>query len=620
MLSRLYISIFFVVISFAWFSYWFNLQQILVDEYNKFNSDKTFDQFDDSYQLGNIYDVSYNMVRNAELSADKEALSSVLSRLRNDNPNCSATEDDIFNIFMNDKWGQRYAKWVEITDKNNSSVNEDTQQSMKKYSSKFKESCIRVSLCASKDLNADISKEDYQAKTVVSCTDAVFKNYDNLKSNVIRQNTMKSLNFSDDIFSNGSLEDSPYDILVDIQKIWDVFFAENKEVEKTLFYKLPTYNKWSSNWANSSSISTSLFEKFTQWLRNGMNKWLQGWSNNLLNPYWNLSTWQALDSNSSNLLNNWSCILNNNCSTPNTWFLDTDFNILALSWVTTMDWLINSWLLSGNVLNTWNLNQVINNFRTLLVWDPTWPAANALLNSCMKRCDWLWFLDKPVCQARCLCQTSNSVDEIYRIKFCIQPAKWPDMNPWAVKSIEEIVNKILWVVTNLKESGQLMPHRRATEMLETALQLVDLADMFAFDTIVTTKPVFGSDDEKKKKTQEKEWKEYTQLYENALLWEKDMEIKQQRDKYLLFPPEYDEAFKEVWSDLKIIEQRKQMIDEVMSQMNTDLSANADNKKRALNLSIFKTYSEFIDYNIKFWEWTTNKLNELNKVSDSASKK
>jgi len=74
-----------------------------VDEYNKFNSDKTFDDFEDSYQLGNIYDVSYNMVRNAELSADKEALSSVLSRLRNNNPNCSATEDDIFNIFMNDK-------------------------------------------------------------------------------------------------------------------------------------------------------------------------------------------------------------------------------------------------------------------------------------------------------------------------------------------------------------------------------------------------------------------------------------------------------------------------------------------------------------------------------------
>jgi len=62
-----------------------------------------------------------------------------------------------------------------------------------------------------------------------------------------------------------------------------------------------------------------------------------------------------------------------------------------------------------------------------------------------------------------------------------------------------------------------MPHRRATEMLETALQLVDLADMFSFDTIVTTKPIFDADNEKKKKVEEKEWREYTQLYENALL-------------------------------------------------------------------------------------------------------
>jgi len=44
-----------------------------------------------------------------------------------------------------------------------------------------------------------------------------------------------------------------------------------------------------------------------------------------------------------------------------------------------------------------------------------------------------------------------------------------------------------------------------------------------------------------------------------------------------------------------------MIDEVMSQMNTNLAANADNKKRALNLSVFKTYSDFINYNINFWK-------------------
>jgi hypothetical protein len=46
-------------------------------------------------------------------------------------------------------------------------------------------------------------------------------------------------NFGDDLFWNGSLDDSDYDLMIDINNIGDLFFQSFKPVTEIVFYSLP---------------------------------------------------------------------------------------------------------------------------------------------------------------------------------------------------------------------------------------------------------------------------------------------------------------------------------------------------------------------------------------------
>ncbi len=42
-----------------------------------------------------------------------------------------------------------------------------------------------------------------------------------------------------DIYYNGTLDDSPFDLLVDIKAIGDILFAQNEKTDSMLFYTFP---------------------------------------------------------------------------------------------------------------------------------------------------------------------------------------------------------------------------------------------------------------------------------------------------------------------------------------------------------------------------------------------
>lgn len=58
-------------------------------------------------------------------------------------------------------------------------------------------------------------------------------------SSVSTTTSLASVNAGTDIYYNGTLEDSSYDLLVDIQRIGDIMFTNNEQTEKTLFYTFP---------------------------------------------------------------------------------------------------------------------------------------------------------------------------------------------------------------------------------------------------------------------------------------------------------------------------------------------------------------------------------------------
>jgi len=59
--------------------------------------------------------------------------------------------------------------------------------------------------------------------------------------------TTKQSNFGEDLFVNGSLEDSDFDLLVDIDKIGQKLFQSVTSPIQTLFYELPKYNAGSTS-------------------------------------------------------------------------------------------------------------------------------------------------------------------------------------------------------------------------------------------------------------------------------------------------------------------------------------------------------------------------------------
>lgn len=53
---------------------------------------------------------------------------------------------------------------------------------------------------------------------------------------ISRQTNMDAANRGDDIFYNGTLDDSPYDILLDMQLIGDVLFKGNTAAPQVILY------------------------------------------------------------------------------------------------------------------------------------------------------------------------------------------------------------------------------------------------------------------------------------------------------------------------------------------------------------------------------------------------
>lgn len=79
--------------------------------------------------------------------------------------------------------------------------------------------------------------------------------YMELYTNHYSLSTIDTANFWSDLFRNGTLDDSDFDLLVDINAIGKLLFEEFKETPEILFYRLPEINQSSTQaWADLSTL------------------------------------------------------------------------------------------------------------------------------------------------------------------------------------------------------------------------------------------------------------------------------------------------------------------------------------------------------------------------------
>lgn len=174
-------------------------------------------------EAGNIYDVSYALVQKAALKDATTAFTSISKNL-NSQYKCSLTATDIANITVTNS--ALNAALAGLATKSAFAVSGDAAV----------KSCIKVAQCVKKgDDNTD-TPENYNQETYPTCTNTIQQAFTETIEIIEKQNRLDAANHGDDIFYNGKLDDSPFDLLADIQRIGDVLFEKNEKAPEITLY------------------------------------------------------------------------------------------------------------------------------------------------------------------------------------------------------------------------------------------------------------------------------------------------------------------------------------------------------------------------------------------------
>ena len=118
-----------------------------------------------------------------------------------------------------------------------------------------------------------------------SCKEFFSKHYEEWKLNEdMSQNVQKSQLWSDK-FWNATTDDSPYDIMTDIETVWKFLFQEVEWPITPVFYNLPVFSKSAKSLADSGSSKWNWWNQVdNNWDRWGKEKDNEWWWNNNPNP------------------------------------------------------------------------------------------------------------------------------------------------------------------------------------------------------------------------------------------------------------------------------------------------------------------------------------------------
>ena len=128
------------------------------------------------------------------------------------------------------------------------------------------EYCVEYYKC----MNSDKNKTLWESMTSIenelvaatsrtietNCKEFFLQYYDEWKSNELRKQAVNTSQLWNDKYWNASLEDSPYDIIKDIESVWKFLFEEVESPITPVFYNLPVFSNAAKSWWNSSSYGS----------------------------------------------------------------------------------------------------------------------------------------------------------------------------------------------------------------------------------------------------------------------------------------------------------------------------------------------------------------------------
>lgn len=607
--------------------------------------------------ITDIYYKSLEIAKTNEVSSLNNAIKLSVDYMKNKDIKCNLNKTDMLNILYNSNDSFKRAFKQNIT---------NTYKSKPQYPSNedYLKSCYIFMWCFYGIY--DYEDSPYIRKTCVTKANDIYSqmyiNGDSIAS-------FDQINFGDDMFWNGKLDDADYDLLYDIDIIWKILFESSKTPPQVLYYQFPDINSlwWNDNPEIPYDWTIDWFSPYDPWDFPDTNSWNNNWNNS--------GSWRWLG------INSWdNGTLNNNALVePEIWSLDEEIKKF-LDTNTSNTYLQNqddsSNVLNWNICITWSNTQDLQNTGNIYSWDiikkylsglikeinenknesitsiTTWWASfidwnivnltwsqqeiisqiddqvemlsniddevsQQAIQWCIDKCDWLPLSDKAICIVKCTCTefSSPAYNDIlkawtFKIKFCMIPVqnKWFSKNGKTVYSIEEIYNEVSSILISLRDSGELLVSKKTKEFLESSTTKNKFGKIFSFGISSSFKSLFSNADSKTAKRDEEIFVKDAQ--KSILCYWDSLDTASEKNKYIMSNPT-DEV------------KKNEIIKSSSFGLTNGCQAPVDSIKLLQEDRLIKSNSivfEFLKTHLAFWQDVVVMTKDINQTAKTLSNK
>ncbi len=629
---------------FAWFD------TIIQKAWESLRPKESFTKLQKWFSFWDIYTNSHNIAKKEFVSATVQAIINMTQDLNN-TYSCQLDTNDTSSILLAIGWIsndiQAMATAVNTSLDNNNA-------------SSFIWACTKLISCGSKwqVWNQKIINKQEAALTdewFTRCRQYAKAAYE--RNIVTAQATVNiaSKSIWSDIYYNGTLDDSPYDILVDIQRIWDVLFSQNEQTPNVLFFNFPNNSiawlqavwfdaAWWQNsfngaiplnaWAVAGTVSTTS-PSSSQSSSPGNTQNTATPQRNNIQPQQSTTLAYPVTSpvyvNTSNttvnawIIDNYACLPTESNQFSWNIFLPEDINTPESgnnrAWSDTRplstEYTWPTFNINSPVVDTpiWASTDILNGIN---LEDPAqFELQAAAIQVCTTKCNWLPAIDKAMCIAKCTCGATYTKDGMFWLSICTIPSKQTDIvSSKSVQSIEEILAEINNVLLNLKNSWELIKHTKRTEMLDTSLSKIKLNKIFAFDINIAFKPILDS---RPRKKTDAEVESETDRILKGTYW--SIDIWEEKNKYVALG-----KWTSKWGNESITS-----LDDIQAITSTEANRIAwgfQTLNDSITNSLLKTQNaevadivkQFIEQNIRFWHYVHETLINTQRTADEIRQK
>ncbi|MFZ2912184.1 MAG: hypothetical protein WAZ75_03810 [Candidatus Absconditicoccaceae bacterium] len=607
--------------------------------------------------ITDIYYKSLEIAKTNEVFSLNNAIKLSVDYMKNKDIKCNLNKTDMLNILYNSNDSFKRSFKQNITNTYKSKPQYPTNED-------YLKSCYVFMGCF-------YGIYDYEDSPYIRKTCATKANdiYSQMYINGDSIASFDQINFGDDMFRNGKLDDADYDLLYDIDVIGKILFESSKTPPQVLYYQFPDINSAGGNdnleipydgtidWF--SPYDPSDFPDTNSGNNNGNNTGSTGGSNvnegnngtlnnnTLIEPEngsldeeikkfldTNTSnTYLQNQDDSSNVLNGNICITGSNTqelsNTGSIYSGDiikqylsglikeiTENKNEGTNSITTG----GTSFVSGNIVNLTGtkqeiIDQIDDQVEMLSNIDDE--VSQQAIQGCIDKCDGLPISDKAVCIVKCTCTefSSPAYNDIlkagtFKIKFCMIPVqnKGFSKNGKTVYSIEEIYNEVSAILLSLRDSGELLVSKKTKEFLESSTTKNKFGKILSFSISSSFKSLFSNSDSKTDKRDEEIFVKDAQ--KSILCYGDGLDSASEKNKYIMSNP-LDEV-----ANNEIIKSSSFGLSNGCVSSVDPIKLLQEDRLIQSNTIVF----EFLKTHLAFWQDVVVMMKDINQTAKALSKK